>query len=589
MRSLKPRINIPFGKYFSLLNTYLRPQMLKLSGLIILILTSTALTVINPQILRYYIDTVMNQQITDISGLTTAALLYIGIAILAQILLIISVYLGQDLAWTSTNNLRYDLLDHCLNLDMGFHNQHKPGSMVERIDGDVLMLSTFFSTLTLYLGRNILLIVAILLALFLENLIIGGVFTTFTIIGLFFMMKSSKPAIKEWGKVREATSDTYGYIEERIAGKEDVLALGGERYVMKGFHQKAKTQYDAGMKAMIKSSYVRIVIFGIVGVSTTLVYTAGVPLVLQGVISLGGIFLIADYVRLINNPITNIGFQAQELQRADASIDRVQELFNITKNLKDEGTERISQKPLSITFEDVSFEYKQNEPVLKNISLHLEEHSSIGLIGRTGSGKTTLSRLIFRLYDPQNGRIIIDGRDIREYPLKELRDHIAVVTQTVELFNGTLRDNITLFNPNISDEMVIEVMQKVGLETWLKRLKHGLDTQIDAGNGFSAGEAQLIAFTRVFLRDPQIVILDEASSRLDPATEILVDRATRKLLENRTSIIIAHRLSTLNHVDSIAILQDGEIIETGERSLLENDTDSTFSKLLVKDMVEVLV
>jgi ABC-type multidrug transport system fused ATPase/permease subunit len=557
--------------------------------LVVLILISTFLSVINPQILKYYIDTVLGPNFTDVSILTTAVLIYISIAIVAQLLVIVAVYIGQDLAWTSTNNLRFELLDHCIDLDMGFHNSKKPGSMVERIDGDVLMLSTFFSTLTLYLGRNVLLIIAILVALFIESWIIGLVFTIFTIIGLYFMTISSKPAIKHWGKVREATAETYGYIEERISGKEDILALGAEDYTMSGFHDLAKTQYDVGMKALISSSFVRIVIFAIVGISTTLVYMAGVPLVTSGAITLGGIFLVADYIRLLSNPIINIGFQAQELQQADASINRVAELFDTKTNLENKGTEKINDKPLSITFKNLSFEYVENEPVLEDISLQIEANTSLGLIGKTGSGKTTLSRLIFRLYDPQEGEIIIEGRNIKQYPLKELRDKIAVVTQTVELFNGTLRDNITLFDKSIPDESVISVIKNVGLESWLEGLKNGLDTEITAGNGFSAGEAQLIAFTRVFLRNPKIVILDEASSRLDPATEVLIDRAVVKLLENRTSIIIAHRLATLNQVDTIAILEQGKIVETGGRKELAKDKNSKFSQLLKTDVLEVLV
>ncbi len=583
------KTKVPLTKYFNLLNVYLRPQIKKVMLLVVLILISTFLSVINPQILKYYIDTVLGPNFTDTSILTTAVLIYISIAIVAQLLVIIAVYIGQDLAWTSTNNLRFELLNHCLDLDMGFHNSKKPGSMVERIDGDVLMLSTFFSTLTLYLGRNVLLIISILVALFIESWIIGLVFTVFTILGLYFMTISSKPAIKHWGKVREATAETYGYIEERISGKEDILALGAEDNTMSGFHGLAKTQYEVGMKALISSSFVRIVIFAIVGISTTLVYMAGVPLVTSGAITLGGIFLIADYIRLLSNPIINIGFQAQELQQADASINRVAELFDTKTNLENNGIEKINDKALGITFKNLSFEYVENEPVLEDISLEIEANTSLGLIGKTGSGKTTLSRLIFRLYDPQKGEIVIEGRNIKQYPLKELRDKIAVVTQTVELFNGTLRDNITLFDRSIPDESVIKVIKNVGLESWLKGLKNGLDTEITAGNGFSAGEAQLIAFTRVFLRNPKIVILDEASSRLDPATEVLIDRAVVKLLENRTSIIIAHRLATLNQVDTIAILDQGKIVETGERKELEKDKNSKFAKLLETDVLEVSV
>jgi ABC-type multidrug transport system fused ATPase/permease subunit len=196
---------------------------------------------------------------------------------------------------------------------------------------------------------------------------------------------------------------------------------------------------------------------------------------------------------------------------------------------------------------------------------------------------------LFRLYDVTGGEIRVGGKNIKDYPLKELRSQIAMVTQTVELFQGTLRDNITLFNRDISDEQVRNVIENVGLGPWLASLEEGLDTEISSSNGFSAGESQLIAFTRVFLRDPKIVVLDEASSRLDPFTEVLVDKAVEKLLENRTAIIIAHRLATLNQVDTIAIIEDGSVVEQGDREKLEQNENSKYYQLLKTGILELEV
>lgn len=556
--------------------------------LIGLLLISVVISVINPQIVKLYVDKALDPGTTDFKSLILAAVWYITLAIIAQLLVVVSVYIGQNLAWDATNELRYDLLEHCLYLDMSFHNEHKPGSMVERIDGDILMLSTFFSTLILYLGRNVMLILSVLVGMFLIHWIFGLVFTIVAGLGFYFVVLSSKPAIKLWGDVREAASETYGYIEERITGKEDLLALGAKNYTMKGFHRYAKDHYTAGVDALQRTSIVRIVFFILIGVLITLDYIIGVPLVnLEGdIVTLGGLLVIAEYTRIIIDPIINVGFQIQELQRADASIDRVQELLNIKTKLADKGVKKFSDQPLSIIFNEVSFEYLKNEPVINNVNLEIKENTSLGLIGKTGSGKTTLSRLLFRLYEVKKGEIIVDGKNIREFPLKELRKQIAIVTQTVELFNGTLRDNITLFDRTISDQRVTHVIKDVGLESWLTNLDEGLDTVVNAGNNFSAGEAQLIAFARVFLRDPKIVILDEASSRLDPATEVLIDHAVEKLLQDRTAIIIAHRLSTLNQVNSIAILEKGEIIEKGQRSELEKDSNSKYSQLLATGLLE---
>ncbi len=236
--------------------------------------------------------------------------------------------------------------------------------------------------------------------------------------------------------------------------------------------------------------------------------------------------------------------------------------------------------------------------VLHNISFRLEPGRVIGLLGRTGSGKTTLTRLLFRLYDPDEGSICLgtDGRqvDIRELPLQELRRRIGMVTQNIQLFHATVRENLTFFDregtlSSIPDDKILEAVRNLGLWDWYQSLSQGLDTELSSGGGgLSAGEAQLLAFTRIFLRDPGLVILDEATSRLDPATEYLIERAVDKLVQNRTAIIVAHRLGTVQRADDILILEDGQVCEYGERLRLAQDPASRFAHLLETGLEEVL-
>ena len=212
----------------------------------------------------------------------------------------------------------------------------------------------------------------------------------------------------------------------------------------------------------------------------------------------------------------------------------------------------------------------------------------MGLLGRTGSGKTSIARLLLRLYDIQKGEIRLNGQNIRHLPLSDLRQHIGMVTQDVQLFHATVRDNLTLFDKRIPDERVRCVLRDLGLDEWLAGLPDGLDTMLEAsGGGLSAGQAQLLALTRIFLADPGLIILDEASSRLDPATEQLLERAIDKLLCNRTAIIIAHRLTTIMRADKILVLEQGQVREFGERTELLNDPDSHFSHLLQTELQEV--
>jgi ABC-type multidrug transport system fused ATPase/permease subunit len=217
----------------------------------------------------------------------------------------------------------------------------------------------------------------------------------------------------------------------------------------------------------------------------------------------------------------------------------------------------------------------------------------LGLLGRTGSGKTTLTRLLFRLYDPDCGALYLGDPanlvDIRQLSLTDLRQRVGMVTQNIQLFHASVRDNLTFFDESVPDEQVLHVIQELGLWEWYQSLPQGLDTELEAGGGgLSAGEAQLLAFARIFLQDPGLVILDEASSRLDPATERLIERVVDRLAQSRTAIVIAHRLETIQHADEIMILEDGHIREHGPRSELVNDPTSRFYQLLQTGLEEVL-
>jgi len=257
-----------------------------------------------------------------------------------------------------------------------------------------------------------------------------------------------------------------------------------------------------------------------------------------------------------------------------------------------------------VEFKDVSFGYAGPEAaaapaeaaggtVLHGISFRLQPGAVLGLLGRTGSGKTTMTRLLFRLYDPDHGTIRVgDGAglaDLRTLPLADLRQAIGMVTQNIQLFHASVRDNLTFFDPDIPDQRILRVIEELGMGPWYRALPAGLDSELaSGGGGLSAGEAQLLAFVRVFLRDPGLVVLDEASSRLDPATERLIERAVEQLVQGRTAIVIAHRLATVERADEIMVLEYGRILEHGARTALASDPNSHFYHLLQTGLEEVL-
>jgi ABC-type multidrug transport system fused ATPase/permease subunit len=237
----------------------------------------------------------------------------------------------------------------------------------------------------------------------------------------------------------------------------------------------------------------------------------------------------------------------------------------------------------------VSFHYDDHEPVLHNVSFSIRPGRVLGILGRTGSGKSTLTRLLFRLYDPGEGAVLLGGVDLRQVRLADLRHRVGMVTQDVQLFGATIRENLTFFDDRAAPAEVEQALQNLGLLEWVRALPRGLETRLSAeGRGLSAGEAQLLAFGRVFLKAPGLVILDEASSRLDPATEALMERAVDRLFTGRTGVVIAHRLRTVLRADDILILEDGRVAEYGPREALAHDAQSRFSALLRLGLEEAL-
>jgi ATP-binding cassette subfamily B protein len=281
--------------------------------------------------------------------------------------------------------------------------------------------------------------------------------------------------------------------------------------------------------------------------------------------------------------------EIESFQTIGACVERLTEFRDFKPEVLDGLGIEISAQPLELAFKDVTFSYNGSDSVLSGLSFHMKAGSVLGLLGRTGSGKTTLARLIFRLYDPNSGCIEINGENIRNAHLEMLRRNIAIVTQDVQLFRASVRDNLTFFDRSITDEQILSTLQELELGDWYRSLPQGLDTELDTGSrSLSAGEAQLLAFTRVFLRNPGLVILDEASSRLDPATEQRLERAIDKLLRNRTAIIIAHRLGTVHRADEIMILENGRVNEYGDRRVLAANPSTRFYQLLQTGLEEVL-
>jgi len=599
----------PARTYRDLLARYMGVQRGRAAWMAFLLLAGIALQLVNPQIIRFFIDTA--QAGGALRSLTIAALVFIGFALAQQAMRLAAAYTSQMVGWTATNRLRRDLTLHCLRLDMGFHKRHTPGEMIERIDSDVTHLGNFFSQLVIEVLGNGLLVLGILALLLREDWRVGLGIAVYTLLTLAVMGSIQKIAVSRWAAFREANARQNGFLEERISGADEVRASGAEAHTLRRFYALLRDVFHTGRTAFVVGSLAYTL--------TNLVYVfgfaiglgLGVYLYMQGQATIGAAYLIVHYVGMLSEPLQNIRNQIEDLQQATASIQRIQALFALQPAVREApGAKGGSLPPgaLPVSFERVWFHYDDggsgpdgekagaaqnaaqlNGSVLKDVSFELAPGKVLGILGRTGSGKTTLTRLLFRLYDPDQGRICLAKTPLAELPLAELRGRIGLVMQDVQLFQASLRDNLTFFNRAIPDERLAEILNELRLWDWVRGLPQGLDTRLGPdGQGLSAGEAQLLAFARVFLKDPGLVALDEASSRLDPVTETRMERAVDRLFAGRTGVIIAHRLKTVQRADEILILEEGQVIERGPRAVLAADPHSHFHRLLQTGLEEVM-
>lgn len=578
--------------YRGLLFKYLGPQWFRTLLMVLLLFISIGLQLVNPLLLRYFIDAATSGASTN--SLVLAGLLFVGISLVNQGVSVWAVYLSENVAWTATNALRIDLVAHCLKLDMAFHKAHTSGEMIERIDGDVNTLATFFSQSVVYLLGNTLLILGIVVLLFVADWRIGIVMGTFALMAFAILYRLREFAVPAWEKNRAKSAEFFGFIGEQLAGTADTRANGATGYVMNKFYQLLRSWYPIDRRAGLSGYAMSMATIGVFGIGNALAFAVGAYLWSHHAITLGTVYLVFYYTNLLEQPMQQIRMQLQQLQKAVAGIERIQRLLLTPTHISNGGDTSLPSGALSVDFEHVSFGYDAldaqdaDNMILHDISFHLQPGKVLGMLGRTGSGKTTLARLILRLYDIQSGQIRLGGVPVNQTRLRELRQHIGMVTQDVQLFNASVRDNLTFFNPHIPDERIISVLDDLGLAHWLHALPEGLDTVLGSdGEGLSAGEAQLLAFTRVFLSNPGLVILDEASSRLDPATEQLIERAISKLFAGRTAIVIAHRLGTVQRADEILVMEDGRIAEYGERVALAANPHSRFASLLQTGLEEV--
>lgn len=570
------------GNEARLLLTAVRPERRRAVAVVSVLIVALVLRLAMPALLGWFVDSAINER--PLSTLTSIAIAYVVIALIAEALQLLVTYHAVDLSWRAGNRLREQLAHHALRLEMGWHGRHSPGRLIERIDGDVEAMVTFFANVLVHVLGNVVLMFGMLTVAFLIDPLAGALLVVTSAIGTVVLIKLRSAAIPARELERESKAILYGDLEERLGGLEDLRANGAGRYAVHRLHHNSAQAWRATRRAALlgDGSYALAAVTFAIGTVATL--ALGFMLHNAGVITVGAVMALFRYSQMLREPLERIAEQLKEFQKAIAGARRAAHLLATEPSMPDGelGDDALPPGALAIDFDQVSFTYLgASEPALRGVTLHIPAGTHVGVIGRTGSGKTTLGRLVLRLWDVDEGAVRIGGVDVRDLKATTMRSRVAVVTQDVELFRASLRDNLTLFGARpATDDELASLLDRVGLGRWLASQDNGLDSELHGGQSLSAGEAQLLAFARAFLAKPDVVVLDEASSRLDPDTEASLARAADTLLAGRTAIIVAHRLATLDTVDQILVVDNAEVVENGSRDELALDPTSRYSKLL---------
>ncbi len=568
-----------------------------MAGILAILGAAMALRLALPLLLGRFADDAIGGEPT--SALTTLALAYVAAALGSAGLDLVVVWWSAHVSWRTGNRLRERLAAHALRLEQAWHGRHSPGQLIERIDGDVEAMAVFFAGMAVQIAGNVALILGMLVVATVIDPWTGLVLAVTAVAGATVMIRLRVAAVAAREAEREVNAQLYGDLEERLGGLEDLRANGAGRYAVHRLHGHSARSWRAARHASLRGdgAYAAAAVVFAVGTAGTL--AAGILLQQRGVITVGAVLTLYRYADMLRRPLEQIAEQLKEFQKAMAGARRASTLLATALAIADgpDDGASLGTDALSIDLDHVTFSYGADSgPALRDVDLHLAPGTHLGLVGRTGSGKTTIGRLLARTWDvgrddvgrdhggpdagAGSGAVRLGGVDVRDLTVDALRARVAVVTQDVELFRASVRDNLTLFGTRAADDdRLLAVVDEVGLGDWLATLPDGLDTRLDGGQGLSAGEGQLVAFARAFLADPAVVVLDEASSRLDPVTEERITAATQALLAGRTAVIIAHRLDTLDRVDEIAVLDGGRVVEHGRRTDLARAPTSRYARL----------
>ena len=553
----------PDWELFKRMVGYILDQRKESTTLVLAIIVSTLINLMPPYLASLTIDRYITG--ADPAGLTTISI----VLVIVYLLIFVGQYIQRFLiSWLGAQldrNMRQDIFKHFQRLSLNFYAKRETGSLVSRATNDIDKITELITSGVANVVTDILTLVGIIIIMMSMNVRLSLI--TFSIIPMMlgFLYIWGRRVRKVYRETRKTIASVSAKMEESVSGMKEIQSFSREGQTKKEFRQVNRSNMEANVQAgqVMSAFWPAVSVFTAIG--NFLVLWFGGNAVIDGTLSVGVLFGFMSYLGRFFHPIQDLSGFWNSVQSALAAAERVFDIMDTPSGIVDsEEAEDLPRIEGNITYDNLSFRYEDNTPVLTDIDLEIMPNSTVALVGPTGVGKTTMINLLYRFYDPKKGSVKVDGYDIRDIKLSTLRTQMAVVLQDNFLFSGSIMDNIRYGNLEATDEEIIEVAETVGAHEFIMKLPEGYETDVrERGGRLSVGQRQLISLSRALLADPRILIMDEATSSIDAYTELIIQKALEKVFRNRTSIIIAHRLSTVRNSDMIVVLHEGMIAEKG--------------------------
>jgi len=562
--------NMSDRRLFRWMLGYTRPFWPVMFLALCLSLLLVAADVARPYLIKVAIDNHILSRSPDGWGLLGLGALFLGLVLFSSLLQYAQQFLLEMTGQRIIYNLRQEVFAHFVRMPMSFFDRNAAGRLVTRVTNDTEALNQLYAQVVVNLVKEVLLLLAIFLVMWQMSPLLTGVCLAVMPL-LFLVTQLYRRLVREARRnVRLWLSRLNAFLGENLAGMQVIQAFVREAQQQKAFDEINDAYYRAGMRIMTVNSVFQPVIVLLGNLALALLLWIGGVAALDDQVTFGVVFAFTQYVRQFFAPLSALADRFAQIQSAMASAERLFAFLQEPVGPEGRAGTAALPRPVrgEIVFDNVWFAYEEEDWVLKGVSFQVRPGETVALVGETGAGKTSITRLLSRFYECQKGSIRLDGMDIREIPVAELRSRMGIVPQDVFLFSGDIAGNIAL-NRAVSEERLHQVVRMVGLEAFIQSLPLGLRTPLgERGVTLSMGQRQLLAFARAIVDDPDILVLDEATAHIDSETEQAVQVALRRISQGRTMLIVAHRLSTIRHADKIILLERGRIVEMGTHEAL---------------------